>query len=146
MQGNRKQSTSALESFEGIMKCQVLQKHYTIFKVESREDIPDCAGSEWFNIAEGNHEISVFCEEDLVPQKYESTAEKGWRGFFLDQAFSFDDLGVLRDISTPLATANIALLAILTFETDYIFVKEEQFSRAQEVLREKGYEFLGNLI
>jgi len=123
------------------MKCQILQKKYAIFKVISEKEIPDLTGSEWYTVSRGKSEISIFCEEDLTPQQYDKTAEKGWRGFFLDQEFFFDDLGVLRDISTPLATAGIALLAVSTFETDYIFVKENQWEQAQKVLSGKGYEF-----
>jgi len=123
------------------MKCQILQKKYAIFKVISKKEIPDLTGSEWYTISRGKGEISIFCEEDFIPQQYDKTAEKDWRGFFLDQEFSFDDLGILRDISTPLATAGIALLAVSTFETDYIFVKENQFQKAKEALEKREYEF-----
>ena len=49
-------------------------------------------------------------------------------------------IGILSKISTILADNQIGIFAISTFNTDYILTKDENFSRAIEVLVGAGYE------
>lgn len=49
-------------------------------------------------------------------------------------------IGILSKISTILADNQIGIFAISTFNTDYILTKDENFSRALEVLVGAGYE------
>lgn len=52
----------------------------------------------------------------------------------------FSLIGILSKISTILADNQIGIFAISTFNTDYILTKDENFSRAIEVLVGAGYE------
>ena len=51
----------------------------------------------------------------------------------------FSLIGILSKITTILAEHKIGVFAISTFNTDYIFVKEENFSRTVELMRSTGY-------
>ena len=60
--------------------------------------------------------------------------ENGWRGLKLEGPFPFDAVGILAGILTPLAEAGISILAVSTYDTDYVFVKSERFEETLRVL------------
>ena len=47
--------------------------------------------------------------------------------------------GILAKISSLLAENGIGIFAVSTFNTDYIFTKEENYEKALSVLAEDGY-------
>ena len=51
----------------------------------------------------------------------------------------FSLVGILSKLSGLLAGEQIGIFAVSTYNTDYILVKEEQFARALDVLRQAGY-------
>ena len=51
----------------------------------------------------------------------------------------FSLIGILACISEVLASNRISIFAVSTFNTDYIFTKEEQFEKALNVLKVAGY-------
>jgi hypothetical protein len=73
----------------------------------------------------------------------EIRVERGWRALRFEGTFDFGQTGVLLSVAKPLADAGIPLLALSTFDTDYVFVKEAQLqpaitalSRADHQVRE----------
>ena len=82
-------------------------------------------------------ELSVVCEERLVPP--EVRAERGWRAFQVMGSLDFSMVGVLVVILTPLAEAGVNILAISTYETDYILVRESALERAVQSLTQAGF-------
>ncbi|NMM28737.1 MAG: ACT domain-containing protein [Glaciimonas sp.] len=61
-----------------------------------------------------------------------------WRALKIDAVLDFSQSGVLLEALTPLAAANISVLVVSSFDTDYILV--QQLS-AQEALRVAGHQF-----
>ncbi len=66
-------------------------------------------------------------------------AERNWRVLKLVGPFSFNAIGVLASLATPLARAGISLLSIATYDTDYFLVKTEVFEDAIAVLLAAGH-------
>ena len=87
-------------------------------------------------------ERSLVCPESLVPG---NTTERddGWRGFRIVGHLDFSLIGILACISEVLASNRISIFAVSTFNTDYIFTKEEQFEKALNVLKAAGYTING---
>ena len=83
-------------------------------------------------------ENSLVCPEALVP---ENTTERddGWRGFRITGQLDFSLIGILARISRILAENGIGIFAVSTFNTDYIFTKEENFDKALNLLKDSGY-------
>ena len=52
----------------------------------------------------------------------------------------FSLVGILADLSDALAKAEISLFAVSTYDTDYILVKEENASAAEDAFKAKGHE------
>ena len=72
----------------------------------------------------------------------ENTTDRddGWRGVRIIGQLDFSLIGILARISKILASNGIGIFAISTYNTDYIFVKEENFKKALNVLKSGGYE------
>jgi hypothetical protein len=89
-----------------------------------------------------DEENSLVCPYSLVP---DNTTERddGWRGFRIVGKLDFSLIGMLACISEVLASNRISIFAVSTFNTDYIFTKEEQFEKALNVLKAAGYTING---
>ena len=85
-----------------------------------------------------DEENSLVCPEALVP---DNTTERddGWKGFRIVGTLEFSMIGILARISKILASNGIGIFAISTYNTDYIFTKEENFEKALTALSESGY-------
>lgn len=86
-----------------------------------------------------DEEISLVCETEAVPANT-IAREDGWRAFRIQGVLDFSLTGILARISAVLAENEIGIFAVSTYNTDYILVKEENFSRALSVLERAGYE------
>lgn len=56
--------------------------------------------------------------------------ESGWALLELDGSFAFDVVGVMARWTAPLAHAGIALMALSSFDTDYLLVKHTRLADA----------------
>ena len=82
-------------------------------------------------------ELSIVCQQDNVPDDIE--AERGWRCVQVQGAFDFSVSGVNASLAVPLADADISVLAIATYATDYLLIKEKDVERALRVLERSGH-------
>ena len=65
--------------------------------------------------------------------------EDGWRAFFVDGTLDFSLVGILARIAEVLAREEIAIFAVSTYRTDYIFTKADVFDRALSALAATGF-------
>ena len=72
----------------------------------------------------------------------EITCERGWRALEVEGPLEFGVTGVLASVAVPLAESGVGILAIATYETDYVLVKDEQLDLAAAALRARGHEIL----
>ena len=72
------------------------------------------------------------------------TRDDGWRAIKLVGPFALTDVGVLLRVAAPLAAAGISILAIGTFDTDYLLVKEARVAGALAELQRAGHVVLGS--
>ncbi len=84
-----------------------------------------------------DQENSLVCPTDRVPANT-TRRDDGWRAFRIQGVLDFSLIGILARISAVLAENGVGLFALSTFNTDYILVKEENFSRALTVLEKAG--------
>ena len=66
-------------------------------------------------------------------------AQRGWSCLAVAGPLDFAEVGVLSAICNPLATAGISLLAVSTFDTDYVLVREDKRADAIETLAQAGH-------
>jgi hypothetical protein len=83
-------------------------------------------------------ELSVICAEAVVPATVEHV-ERGWRALRVAGPLDFGMVGVMAQLVAPLAEAGISILALATFDTDYLLVREPDLARAVAALRSAGH-------
>lgn len=81
-------------------------------------------------------ETSVVCLADVVPDGV--TREGPFQGVEVAGPLAFDAVGVMAEILTPLVSAGISVLAMSTFDTDWILVPQPEITTASEVWRKAG--------
>lgn len=122
--------------YRGELILQVLSPIFSVCKVAGYKDIdldqPFCftAGTD--------EEKSLVCPADAVPKNC-LERDDGWRGFRLKGVLAFTYVGILSRILNILAGNNISILAISSFNTDYVFVKEQDLKKALNALKRCGY-------
>lgn len=94
-------------------------------------------GDGWYAIARTGEELSVVCPSDrsLACEK----REEGFRLLRVAGKLDFSEIGVLASLAGPLAEAEISILAISTFDTDYLLVREADLDHAVEALCAVGH-------
>ena len=118
------------------LTIQIIDPTFSVCKVENYSDID--IEQPFVFVGSTDEEKSLVCPESLVPSK---TIERddGWRGFRIVGQLDFSLIGILSRISEILASNNIGIFAVSTYNTDYIFVKQENFERALDALENAGY-------
>lgn len=93
---------------------------------------------QWHFLSVTDEEISLVCPERDAPADAEHI-DRGWRAFRVAGPLDFSLIGILADLSTALAAADVGLFAVSTYDTDYLLVKETQLARAEEALIRAGH-------
>ena len=119
------------------MKIKLLKDSFAICKVDKIESI----NKEYTFAAVTDEEISVVCTEENIPHNT-TDVSKGWKGFRIEGILDFSLIGILAKISTILAENNIGIFVVSTYNTDYVFVKEESFEKAVQALENNGCEIV----
>lgn len=88
-----------------------------------------------------DEELSLVCPSVCVPENT-LTVDSGWRTFRIEGVLDFSLIGILSEISGILAESKIGLFALSTFNTDYILVKSENYTKALSALSENGYKII----
>lgn len=122
------------------MELKVIDKEFSVCKVSDFSEID--TGQPYIFTGSTDEERSLVCPTELVPG---NTIERndGWRAFRIEGVLDFSQIGILSKISTCLADNGIGIFAISTFNTDYVLTKENDFSKAIEVLELAGYTIKG---
>lgn len=117
----------------------IIEKNFSVCKVENFSQIN--LTDEYCFLGKTEEEMSIVCETDKVPQNTISR-DDGWKAFRIQGVLDFSLIGILAKISTILAEEKIGIFAISTYNTDYILTKAENFHKAIETLKTKGYQII----
>ncbi len=93
---------------------------------------------ELFFVAKTDEEMSLVCLTSSVPENTTDISD-GWRGFRICGELDFSLIGILSRISGVLADGGIGIFAVSTYNTDYVFVKKENFNNALALLSDAGH-------
>lgn len=92
-------------------------------------------------IGKTDEENSLVCPPDAVPPNV-IQRDDGWRCFRILGTLDFSLVGILAKISAVLAENGIPIFAVSTYNTDYVFIKNERFPEALNVLSHSGYKIV----
>ena len=112
----------------------VLQGKFVIEKFPTETDptliLP---GKGLFSLTVTQSEISLIREVELA-----ETDDSHWIAIEVDGPLDFSLKGVLKSYLDPLAVAGISILAVSTFDTDFIFVPASEQEKAVGTLIASG--------
>ena len=119
------------------MELKTIPYRFTVCKLMSVGDLP--SGIDFCFTAKTDEEISLVCKTTDVPENT-LVRDDGWKGFRIEGVLDFSLIGILSKISAILAENKVGIFAVSTYNTDYIFVKEENFDKAIKALKDNGYD------
>ena len=110
---------------------------YAVIRLSPEDEMPFWATRGRFtSITRAPGELSVICPEHSVPPTQH--AERGWYLLDCGGPFSFDTVGILAELTAVLSKANIPLLAVATYDTDFILTRDQTAARV--ALQNAGHE------
>ncbi len=65
--------------------------------------------------------------------------DDGWKAFCIQGILDFSLIGILSKIAAILADNDISIFAASTYNTNYVFVKSQNYQRGLEILKSAGY-------
>ena len=118
----------------------LLPHTFAICKLEPEADIPSWAvAGDFFSLTRTKEELSLVCPQEAVPEGL--LCEKGWRCLKVEGPLDFSLTGILASLTAPLAQAGISILAVSTFDTDYLLVNAGIVEMAIRELKKAGHRF-----
>ncbi len=122
------------------MKLSILEDLFTVHRFPpDHEILKPVYESQFYSISKTENELSIVCSSSILLDS--ESSETSWSCIKVLGPLDFSITGILADISAVLAKAEVSIFAISTFDTDYILVKSEKLSVANEALQKAGYTF-----
>lgn len=121
------------------MVIKKIDHNFSVCKVKDYSEFN--SESEYFFIGRTDEENSLVCMTENVPDNA-TERDDGWKAVRIQGVLDFSLIGILSKISALLADNEIGIFVVSTYNTDYMFVKEENYRRALDVLSDAGYEIV----
>ncbi|MBU1697160.1 MAG: ACT domain-containing protein [Proteobacteria bacterium] len=122
------------------LKLSILKDLFTIHRFSPGHEIPkQIYEGQFYSIIKTEDELSIVCNSSVL--KGSENSETDWSCIKVLGPLDFSLTGILADISSVLAKADVSIFAISTFDTDYILVKSKKLPVAEKALLHAGYTF-----
>jgi len=119
------------------LQLHVLSGTVAVCRLEATADVPSWAQGELVSITRTSDELSIVCDDAAVPAGLQSL--RGYSAIAVAGPLAPELVGVLASIASPLAQVAIPIVAIGTFDTDYVLVRAADLAMAIVVLRAVGH-------
>ena len=121
------------------MKLNRFPETLAVVRLGPGTEVPAWAeSSSVFSVTATATETSVVCAARSVPGK--SAHQKPFTAFAVEGPLDFALTGVLVELLTPLAEAEISVFTLSTYDTDWILVPVADADRAAEEWRRRGHD------
>lgn len=121
------------------MLLQIIDKDFSVYKV--KELTADILKQEFTFIGNTENERSVISESRFVPEETLSI-ESGWKCFRIAEDASFEKYGMIAFLANIISGQKTSTLVVGTYDTDYLFIKEEKFDQVIQALKDNGCTFI----
>ena len=107
------------------MKLHLLEYNMGVIRLDPETPIPDFVWqSPFYSITRTVSELSLFLAADSIPESVEASRE--WRALHVVGSLDFEVSGVISGLTLPLASRQISVFSISTYETDYLIVPSDR--------------------
>ena len=122
----------------------LLPQILSIARLAPLEPIPEAVWQQPFlSITRTPEELSLVSGAEALEDC--EIIETGWRALQVEGPLDFALTGILASLTAPLATAQITLFALSTYDTDYILIRQTSVEAAIRVLSAAGYTVIAPL-
>ncbi|MCX7984234.1 MAG: ACT domain-containing protein [Bacteroidetes bacterium] len=122
-------------------KLELLNEKFCFSKLPQFAEIPSVfLKGEFCFIARTDVELVVVSPEFMAPNNVQQ--ELGFRCFRLYNTIPLDEHRVVASIVQLLASGNVNVQSISTFDTVYVFFREDDLETVVNILQKAGYEFV----
>jgi len=123
------------------LKLHLMEDKYCFSKLPQFAELPSvfAKGEMCFSIRTDN-ELTIISPEFMAPNNVQQ--EIGFRCLRVAEHIAITDAGVLASLIQPLSDVGVSVMAISTFDTDYIFFREEDLVKVTQTLQHAGHEFI----
>jgi hypothetical protein len=112
---------------------------YAVARLDPDAPVPGWVTGPFTSVTRTGLELSIVVRADRAHAHYRGEhLETGFRILEVEGPLPFDAVGILASIAAPLAEAGVSILALGTFDTDYVLVKETGLERARAALEASG--------
>jgi hypothetical protein len=120
------------------LELALLPDEYAACRLAPDAPLPAWAEGDGFcSVTRTADELSVICRQERVPEAVE--AVRGWRCLRVTGPLDFGLTGVAAALTAPLAAAEVSVLPVATYDTDYLLVRTDDLPRALAALRSAGH-------
>ena len=118
----------------------LLDGTFAIHRLPSQTAVPaEVLASPFFAIMRTDEELSLVAP-DTIPVDADRT-EPGWVCLKVEAILDLSLVGILAELATVLATAQVSIFALSSFNTDYVLIRKEKVKTARQALETVGYRF-----
>ena len=109
---------------------------FTIYQFCDNQEIPSqILDSGFCSVTWTGDEVSVITNCDVNFENFKSSG--GWRGFKVKGVLDLSLVGIINEITRPLRENKISVFVVSTYNTDFIFIKNESFSKATKIFKKE---------
>lgn len=96
---------------------------------------------EYYFVSRTDKELSLVCLKKDIPESV-IIVEDGWKCFRIAEDAAFEKYGMIAFLAKIIAEQKTGVLVVATYDTDYLFIKDEKFSDVCNALEQEGCQFL----
>ena len=112
--------------------------HFAVARLPPASPLPDWfEDGEFTSVTRTGSELSILCRQQDIPEGV--TVQKGFRCLRVEGPLAFTEVGILNSLAGPLASAQIPIFVISTFDTDYLMVPDQKLELALTTLANTGH-------
>jgi hypothetical protein len=113
-----------------------------ILHLDSSDDVPSWVwdSGDFVSVTRTDDELSIICSADIAGEADDVVGP--YVAYVVDQQLDFGLSGVLSTLLDPIAEAEISILALSTYDTDWILIPADQADDAAEAWRRRGHTVL----
>jgi len=115
----------------------VLADEFSVWRLAADAPLPSIESGSFVSITRTSDELSVVAPSTNAPVG--AGTETGWRCLRVEGPLPFEMTGVLASLSAPLATAEVPVFVVSTYDTDYLLVKAVDLDNVCATLRDEGF-------
>jgi hypothetical protein len=122
------------------LPLELLRDTFAICRLPAQAALPEWSSTpgSFLTVSRTPDELSITIAQRAVPAA--TRCERDYRAVRVRGTLSPNLVGILVSIAEPLARAGLSILAISTYDTDYVFVKARDLAAALQVLRNAGHQ------